>query len=154
MMKQMMHAPMAMWLAAVAGASASAAAAPAGAGAPPAFKPLLFMDPATDALAPWGLQLGAPNALARNASLAPPPCNYSGGATVFAAFGAAAAGEYEVFVAVGRPGEPLEQGAPAEVQDEAGAETRRPPCPSPPCPPPPPMPAGMGVAVHRYTTVR
>eukprot|EP01051_Picozoa_sp_SAG22_P027963 SAG22_NODE_9629_length_578_cov_1.615866_1_plen_111_part_10 len=85
----------------------------------PAFRPILFMDPATDALDPWGLQTGAPSALTRNSSLSPPPGNYSAGATVFAAFSTGATGSYEVFVAAGRPGEPLLPREPAAAAGPA-----------------------------------
>jgi hypothetical protein len=53
-----------------------------------------------------------------------PMSNYSAGATVFASFTTANPGEYEIFTAVGRPGEPI-----AQNQPEAN-----------------------GVAVHRVTT--
>eukprot|EP01045_Picozoa_sp_COSAG04_P003528 COSAG04_NODE_144_length_22941_cov_54.823614_14_plen_154_part_00 len=71
--------------------------------------PQLFMDPATDVGDDsWGLMVGRPTALTPDARLALPPVNYTAGATVFAAFTTRAdPTEYEVFVASGRPGEPL-----------------------------------------------
>jgi hypothetical protein len=59
-----------------------------------------------------------------NATMSIPMSNYSAGATVFASFTTANPGEYEIFTAVGRPGEPI-----AQDQPEAN-----------------------GVAVHRVTT--
>eukprot|EP01050_Picozoa_sp_SAG11_P020278 SAG11_NODE_3391_length_2478_cov_2.624632_3_plen_228_part_00 len=135
-------APMRSLVVAICSAQFGAAAAQAAVDTAVPFAPILFMDPASDAVDPWGLQMGAPSRLARNASLAPPPCNYSAGDTVFAAFSAAGGG-YEVFVAVGRPGEPLLR------RRAAVSERRR---SKPPPPPPPPMPPGSGVAVKRYVT--
>ena len=112
------------------------------------FQPMLFMDQATDALDPWGLQLGAPSALVKNGSLAPPPCNYSAGATVFAAFSMPENGgqteSFEVFVAIGRPGEPLllqhggsgAASSPAEHDRRARADCHPRFCCSPNLPPP------------------
>jgi hypothetical protein len=73
-------------------------------------RPQLFMDLETDVVDPWGLLEQKPTALVANLSMNRPPVNYTAGATVFAAFSALGSpGEYEVFVAVGRPGEPLLQ---------------------------------------------
>jgi hypothetical protein len=71
--------------------------------------PILFMDPSTDAFAPWGLLSGTPNPLTLAPGLKPPPANYSAGATVFASFTTTdpSPASFEVFVAVGRPGEPV-----------------------------------------------
>jgi len=71
--------------------------------------PILFMDPTTDAFAPWGLLSGTPNPLTLAPGLKPPPVNYSTGATVFASFTTTdpSPASFEVFVAVGRPGEPV-----------------------------------------------
>ena len=91
-------------------AVASAAHAPsAHAGSTPS-RPQLFMDLQTDVVDPWGLLAQKPTALVANLSMNRPPANYTAGATVFAAFSVLGApGEYEIFVASGRPGEPLLQ---------------------------------------------
>jgi len=79
---------------------------------------------------------GNPAALVASLGLALPPANYTAGATVFAAFTAADGAGYEVFVAIGRPGEPI--GRRAAVA--AAASTT--------------APADQaGVDVNRYTTV-
>ena len=65
----------------------------------------LFMD-LDDPVDPWGLLTPDPTAVSLNTSLRTPNANYSGGATVFAAF-ATDETEFEVFLAIGRPGEPL-----------------------------------------------
>lgn len=74
-----------------------------------AMPPMLFMDPGSDLVDPWGLLIPAPNALSRSPTMVSPPANYTAGATVFAAFTADGPGAptYEVFVAIGRPGEPI-----------------------------------------------
>lgn len=73
------------------------------------MQPILFMDPLTDAKASWGLLTGEPNALSRAPGLTPPPVNYTAGATVFASFTTTdpSPASFEVFVAIGRPGEPV-----------------------------------------------
>jgi hypothetical protein len=84
-----------------------AAAATAG---PQQQRPQLFMDLQTDIVDAWGLLESSPTALEANKTMARPPANYSTGATVFAAFDVPdSPGLFEVFVAVGRPGEPLLQ---------------------------------------------
>ena len=103
--------------------------------------PQLFMDLETDLVSPWGLLQPKPTALVANASLSRPPANYSAGATVIASFGVLGSpGEYEVFVAVGRPGEPL---LLLPRREEGGSSDDK--------PPPPPAPPG-GIAVERFTT--
>eukprot|EP00729_Bicosta_minor_P025754 gene25754-25099_t len=109
---------------------AASAAARAAVGTPAA--PLtveLFMDWQNDPEEPWGLMSGNPTSLLMNEDLKLPPCNYSAGATVFASFAldgssfgsitsSSGTGKvanvsdtdttsYEVFVAIGRPGEPI-----------------------------------------------
>jgi hypothetical protein len=88
-----------------------ASAAAAAAAAPPpsaASLPQLFMDIGSDIIDPWGLLESKPTALVANQSMGRPPANYTQGATVIAAFSVLGVpGEYEVFVAEGRPGEPL-----------------------------------------------
>ena len=97
--------------------------------------PQLFMDLQSDLVRPWGLLEPRPTALVANTSLTRPPANFSAGATVIASFSTLGSpGEYEIFVAVGRPGEPLQRGGAADNK-----------------PPPPPAPPG-GVAVQRFTT--
>ena len=73
------------------------------------MQPILFMEPVGDAKQAWGLLTGFPNALARNPGLTSPPVNYTAGATVFASFTTTdpSPESFEVFVAVGRPGEPV-----------------------------------------------
>jgi hypothetical protein len=76
-----------------------------------------------------------PTKLQADASLQLPPANYSAGATVFAAFVTSDDPKvFEVYVAAGRPGEPL------------GSRGLHQP------PPGPPRPPGSGVGVDRYTT--
>jgi len=61
-----------------------------------------------DLLDPWGKIIPKGGSLTPMAHLNPPPENYTAGATVFAAFEVTnKPGLYEVFVAVGRPGEPI-----------------------------------------------
>ena len=99
--------PIMIILAAYTCASAAAAAA----AAPPSAAsslPQLFMDIGSDIVDPWGLLESKPTALVANQSMGRPPANYTQGATVIAAFSVLGVpGEYEVFVAEGRPGEPL-----------------------------------------------
>jgi len=90
--------------------------------------PLLFMDSA-DLVQPWGKILPQGSALKQVNTLQPPPENYTAGATIFAAFEITAtpsssAREYEIFVAVGRPGEPiLGEDSPASAIE--GVEIKR-----------------------------
>ena len=95
-------------------AACAAALAPGRAAAatpgPQQQRPQLFMDLQTDIVDAWGLLESSPTALEANKTMARPPANYSTGATVFAAFDVPdSPGLFEVFVAVGRPGEPLLQ---------------------------------------------
>lgn len=73
------------------------------------MQPILFMDPLSDTKAAWGLLIGQPNALSHAPGLTSPPVNYSAGATVFASFTTTdpSPASFEVFVAIGRPGEPV-----------------------------------------------
>ena len=71
-----------------------------------AMTPLLFMDmhDVSTSPAPWGKLQPRANGLAVDPALQPPPGNFTGGDTVFAAFEVLGApGTYEVFMAVGRP---------------------------------------------------
>ena len=65
----------------------------------------LLLDPAelTDR---WGYIEARPTALEPNSTLRRPALNYSAGATIFAAFDQPD-GSFDVFSAVGRPGEPI-----------------------------------------------
>eukprot|EP00038_Savillea_parva_P029787 m.73470 g.73470 ORF g.73470 m.73470 type:complete len:615 (-) comp8840_c0_seq1:262-2106(-) len=74
--------------------------------------PMLFMDlnDIASEPAPWGKLLPRANTLSPQPQFSPPACNWSGGDTVFAAFEVLdSPGTYEIFVAVGRPGEPYRQ---------------------------------------------
>ena len=93
----------------------------------------LFMDPVRDTTRAWGLLEGNPNALQLNGTLNIPPRNYSAGATVFASFAIEGTNTFEVFVASGRPGEPL-------LGDMAHHTTRG------------GTPWDTGVSVDRFTT--
>lgn len=74
----------------------------------PPFVDQLFMEPGSDPQSPWGLINGRPSALVKSATMVPPAVNYSAGSTVFASFAVIGSpGTYEVFVACGRPGEPI-----------------------------------------------
>ena len=66
--------------------------------------PLLFLD-LQDAEEPRGRVKPVASSAHILENLSPPPLNYSGGATIFAAF--EIGDMYEIFAAVGRPGEPI-----------------------------------------------
>lgn len=80
--------------------------------------PLLFMNPNDDAFDMYGrISVKATSAKLFD-FLSPPPCNYTGGATVFSSFVVVHPNDkeiskeglqYEVFVMAGRPGEPIEK---------------------------------------------
>lgn len=110
--------------------------------------PLLFLD-LLDVEAPRGRIKPVASSVSLLADLSPPPLNYSGGATIFAAFNVGDA--FEVFAAVGRPGEPIDPAAPANGIDAAAAPPNSAdmhstdtlaPAPSPP----------QGVSVLRFTS--
>ena len=67
--------------------------------------PLLMMTK-SDVLQPWGRILEKANSAQRMPDLTAPKCNYTGGATATGAFKNLLEPGYEVFVVVGRPGEP------------------------------------------------
>jgi hypothetical protein len=105
--------------------------------------PLLFMNKDDDIRSTYGrLEIQANSVYNESASLTSPPVNYTGGATAFATFVIAAPSIssnsispgvlYEVFVAVGRPGEPIQEIGETHYYD-------------------PPGPAN-GVAVLRFVT--
>ena len=98
--------------------------------------PQLFMDPASDLVEPWGLLNGNPTALVANKNLTMPKVNYSAGATVFASF-TTDSGSYEVFVAVGRPGEPIKGRGTTDSEVNRGLSD---------------APRAGGISVQRYTT--
>ena len=99
------------------------------------------MNPATDVSSTYGLLEINASPASLLESHRPPPANYTGGATVFATFVVAdpsataldAAVSYEVYVAVGRPGEPI-------LQDVNVDRSIDPPGPS------------DGVAIQRFVT--
>ena len=105
-----------------------------------AMKPLLFMDlhDAAPSPAPWGKLLPRANAIKAMPSLVLPRFNWTGGDTTFAAFeDLGAPGTYEVFIAVGRPGEPYRR----PILDAQYHLSK-----------PPPAPPGSGVKIQRITT--
>eukprot|EP00041_Stephanoeca_diplocostata_P038948 m.1570885 g.1570885 ORF g.1570885 m.1570885 type:complete len:568 (-) comp25301_c0_seq53:1950-3653(-) len=93
--------------------------------------PMLFMDlnDVATSPAPWGKLLPRANTMTEQPQFSPPPCNWTGGDTVFAAFEVLGSpGTYEIFVAVGRPGEPYRQPIstiPTGSFDEAGVKINR-----------------------------
>ena len=106
---------------------------------PAKMKPLLFMDlqDAAPSPAPWGKLLPRANAIRAMPSLVLPAFNWTGGDTTFAAFeDLTTPGMYEVFVAVGRPGEPYRH----PILDTQHLSK------------PPPAPPGSGVKIQRITT--
>ena len=91
------------------------------------MKPLLFMED-RDIADPYGKLLLVSNEVQQMKGLLPiPGLNYTGGDTVTAAFSLPDGAGYEIFVAVGRPGEPfrLEGGQGAEVDVPAGVRVER-----------------------------
>lgn len=124
-------------------------AAPTPAPTPPfpsAPLPQLFMD-LLDIEAPRGRLTPRATSARIMPSLAPPPLNYSGGDTVFAAFDLGG-GAYEVFAAVGRPGEPISS---ATATAAAAGSTLDKNIAGPMGPSPTPPPAD-GVSVLRFTS--
>ena len=79
----------------------------------------LYLDAESDLHQAWGLLEPSPTALKLSATLKPPDCDYKNGATVFAAF-TAGNSTWEVYVAVGRPGEPVQDAAAPPCQGLAG----------------------------------
>ena len=105
------------------------------------MKPLLFMDlkDVAPSPAPWGKLLPRANSIAPMPGMVLPAFNWTGGDTVFAAFETLdAPGTFEVFVAVGRPGEPYRRPL-LDLQYTDAAK-------------PPPPPPGSGVKIQRITT--
>lgn len=85
--------------------------------------PLLFLD-LLDVEAPRGRMKPVASSAHILTHLSPPPLNYSGGATIFAAFDIG--GAYEIFAAVGRPGEPIARHLhPTEASPPQGVSVLR-----------------------------
>eukprot|EP00039_Didymoeca_costata_P007937 m.105565 g.105565 ORF g.105565 m.105565 type:complete len:556 (-) comp13880_c2_seq4:43-1710(-) len=91
---------------------------------PPTDDVQLFMDPVSDLYSPWGLMEGNPSALTKDPTLQMPNVNYTAGATVFAAFDVQP-GTYEIFVAIGRPGEPFHDVNGKLTQNYTGVSVNR-----------------------------